>query len=174
MKLNNKNRQDFLKEFKKDLICAELGVFNGTFSKYILEIMKPRKLYLIDSWRLSTSIWSGTKTEDLLNSVKDKFKNEKCIKIYEKNDVEFLPSFPDNFFDWIYLDTTHTYAHTKSELEILKNKIEFNGTIAGHDWYEDENHKLHGVCKAVKEFLNETDFKLVFLDNHSQWAIRRI
>ena len=47
MKIYN-NRNDLLRTFKKGLIIAELGVFEGEFSKNIFNICQPKKLFLVD------------------------------------------------------------------------------------------------------------------------------
>ena len=68
--------------------------------------------------------------------------------------------FPDDFFDWVYLDTTHEYGHTRDELEILRTKVKPSGVIAGDDWHEDPAHLHHGVCRAVREFCDRYGWEL--------------
>ncbi|NOZ45982.1 MAG: hypothetical protein GXO79_04285 [Chlorobi bacterium] len=43
-------RKTLLKMMPRNSVCAEVGTWKGEFSKQILEIAKPRKLYLIDPY----------------------------------------------------------------------------------------------------------------------------
>jgi len=175
-KLNNKNRYDFLRNFPKGGICAEIGVFRGDFSVHILGHLKPKKLHLIDVWRLAGPRWGGIPTDEIYRMVQNKYKSEIENNIVEMNEVkdqEFLKTLNDNYFDWVYIDSSHQYEHTKLELNILKDKVKPAGVIAGHDWRDNPNHKHYGVHKAVEEFCSESGYEIIFLDNHLQWAIKR-
>ena len=44
------SRDFLLEKMPKNSICAEIGVLRGDFSERILRIVKPKKLYLIDTW----------------------------------------------------------------------------------------------------------------------------
>ena len=46
----NNPRLKLLKKMPKHAVCAEIGVWKGTFSKHILKATKPKKLHLIDPW----------------------------------------------------------------------------------------------------------------------------
>ena len=46
-KITSLERQDFLQNLPKHSIGAEIGVFKGEFSRHILEIVQPLKLYLM-------------------------------------------------------------------------------------------------------------------------------
>ncbi len=48
-----------------------------------------------------------------------------------------LATFPDRYFDWVYIDSSHSYEHTHDELQILRNKVKESGVIAGDDWVPD-------------------------------------
>jgi hypothetical protein len=43
-------RWRLLEQMPKGAVCAEIGVFNGDFSRHILRVTKPRELHLIDGW----------------------------------------------------------------------------------------------------------------------------
>jgi len=64
----------------KNSICAEIGVNRGNFSKSILKIVQPKKLYLIDPWK-----WPENQTEmdenynKTLNRVKEEIKSGQVI-----------------------------------------------------------------------------------------------
>ena len=71
--------------------------------------------------------------------------------------VQFLESFPDNYFDFIYIDTSHQYEHTKNELNLSLRKIKNSGIIAGHDYNLD---RFEEVVRAVDEFSKKNNLKL--------------
>ena len=177
----NRNRTKFLEILPKNSIGVELGVFKGDFSKKILEIVQPEKLYLVDPWWLlgqktwRFSLINRSVVSGYINVVKnfeDELVNGKVeIKVgFSKN---VLGEFPDDYFDWAYIDSSHFYKETLEELEILKNKVKDQGYIAGHDWEPDPSRKHHGVYKAVNEFINENPYEVTYLDEATQWCIRK-
>lgn len=149
---------------KTNSIGCELGVFEGEFSEILLKENKFSKLYLVDLF--DGMVESGDKSgnnvryknsADLLNTVSNKFLNKQCVEIVKKDSVSFLESFPDNYFDFIYIDTSHQYEHTKKELNISLRKIKESGIIAGHDY---NKYRFDGVVRAVDEFSEENNLKL--------------
>ena len=181
------NRERFLKDLPKNSIGAEIGVYRGSLTKGILEIVNPRKLHLIDGWwkiygeffpwKEKGSSSGPLRTRDAYNDavgVVEKYdKNKSCI-FHVEEDLTCLRQFTDRYFDWVYLDTSHSYEDTVKELEILKDKVKDNGVIAGDDWRPDPNHRHHGVFRAVNEFCKKYGWKVVKIDNCAQWCIEKI
>ena len=169
------------KYLPKGGIGAELGVFKGHFSKVLLNRTKPKQLHLIDPWYFLEANWlwaSGNKsTVDALCNVLQYNKkeiNEKVIFVHVQDDIKVLKDFPDEHFDWVYIDSSHAYDHTVTELELLTKKVKSSGIICGHDWQPDVNHRHHGVYKAVNEFLVKNSYKLIYADDESfQWFIKK-
>ncbi len=173
-------RASLLKILPKDSIGAELGVFKGEWTKSILKIVKPRKLHLIDPWWIKYGEyfpWApGMKTSDAYNNlikIIDEYDKRKVCTVHVQDDLVCLKGFVTGYFDWAYLDTTHAYEQTKKELEILKDKVKDDGIICGHDWQSDNKHRHHGVYKAVNEFCTSYKYKIIKLDRHLQWAIKK-
>jgi hypothetical protein len=149
---------------KPNSIGCELGVFEGEFSEILLSENKFFKLYLVDLF--DGMVESGDKSGnnikyknsiDLLDTVINKFSNKECVEIVKKDSVSFLESFPDNYFDFIYIDTSHQYEHTKKELNTSLRKIKKAGIIAGHDY---NKYRFEGVVRAVDEFSKENNLNL--------------
>ena len=112
------NRKELLAKMPANAICAELGVDEGEFSKLILEIAQPKKLHLIDAWGDESRYHDGLKF-----MVQQKFEHEIEAGIVETNigfSTDVLKKFPDEYFDWVYLDTAHSYGITADELNLLK------------------------------------------------------
>lgn len=125
------DRKVLLQLLPKGGTFAELGVANGDYTSQILSISAPEKLHLIDIWH------SERYNETLFNNVSTKFSSELSagqVQIHRKLSTEAVDDFPDYYFDWIYIDTTHCYKGTKAELELYASKIKPGGIIAGHDY----------------------------------------
>ena len=158
------NRLEILKELKKGSICAELGVAYGEFSDQVLETVKPKLLVLVDSYPNKGNFVD----EGNLKYIEKKYQklvNEKKIQIINKDSIEAASMFKENFFDWIYIDTTHSYHQTLGELRAWKNKIKSDGYILGHDyimgnWIDDIKY---GVQEAVHQFCVEENWEIVYL-----------
>ncbi|HEY5464283.1 MAG TPA: class I SAM-dependent methyltransferase [Hanamia sp.] len=173
-----KNRIELLKRLPQNAVCSEVGVNEGEFSEQILHIIKPKKLHLIDAWGDVTRYHDGLKLK-----VAEKFAlniESQQIEINVGLSTDVLKTFPDNYFDWVYLDTDHTYKTTASELNILKNKVKIDGIIAGHDyiignWMGDCRY---GVIEAVNELCVNDNWEIVYItinkNEMPSFAMRRI
>ena len=171
------NRSEMLSELKKGGKVAEIGVAQGDFSELILKITKPDSLHLIDVWS------SRTYGTSLFKEVITKFKGEidkGRIQIHKKLSTDAAGDFEDDYFDWIYIDTTHSYDTTWEELVRYASKVKRDGIIAGHDYTMGIWSSLnrYGVIEAVHEFCVKYRWELVYLTveptENQSFAIRRI
>ena len=171
------NREHLLEVLPKNGIIAEIGVDNGFFTEQIINIAKPKKLYLIDSW--SSKRYGQNKFEFVKNKFSQEIKNKK-IEILRSNSIDAAELFQNSYFDWIYIDTDHSYSTTIQELNAYENKIKDNGFICGHDYVMGNWSKSnkYGVIESVAEFTFKKNWKLAywtsdFTENNS-FAIQRI
>jgi hypothetical protein len=162
-------------------IAAELGVYKGDFSRELLDLAKPERLHLVDLWYLFGREWhfgrrSDRSTVGALKQVLDRCADELVsgrVRLHIGDDLVILETFPDRYFDWVYVDSVHAYEHTRLELEILTRKVKKGGLITGDDWIEDPAHPHHGVCRAVREFVAAAPAELVYAGAEDlQWALR--
>lgn len=169
------------KYLPKGGIGAELGVFKGHNSKVLLNRTKPKELHLIDPWYFITASWDwapgNRSTVDALCKVLQLNKkeiNEKIVFVHVQDDLKLLEEFPDDYFDWVYIDSTHQYEQTVAELELLLKKVKSSGIICGDDWFPDVNQEHHGVYKAVNEFIQKNNYQLIYADDKNlQWFIKK-
>ena len=180
--MSAKRRIAFVSEiFPKRGVGVELGVFKGHFSQILLEYTSPEQLHLIDPWFFYSSHWSWAKgnqsTVDASVRVIQAFKDDieaRRVYVHIGFDTEVLSTFPNNYFDWAYIDSTHAYDQTKTELDVLSRKIKHKGLIAGDDWRPDPSHRHHGVFRAVTDFVASREFEIIYSDSEiAQWAIKR-
>jgi hypothetical protein len=172
-----KNREAMLALLPKEGVVAELGVDEGGFSGKIMDISNPGKLHLVDFW--------GSKqyNQRKRKSVEDRFKQqieEGRIEINLGLSTQVVSRFPDSYFDWIYIDTSHSYSTTIAELEAYRTKVREDGIMAGHDFIMGNwnNLIMYGVIEAVYEFCNKYNWEIIYLtaeiDIPPSFAIRRI
>ena len=162
-------------------VAAELGVLKGDFSEQILQSLKPTRLHLVDPWYLQGLEWSWEKgdrsTIHALTGILKDFDKELTsgqVVLDIGYDQDVLAALPDAYLDWAYLDTTHEYAQTRTELQLLQRKVKASGVIAGDDWRPDPAHPHHGVYKAVQELVAEGGYEILYADSGNlQWAIHR-
>jgi len=72
-------------------------------------------------------------------------------KQIQMQSAEAAKLFPDNHFDYIYIDADHTYPYVKGDLEAWYPKAKPGSIFAGHDLDDGD------VKKAVYEFFKEKD-----------------
>lgn len=170
-------RKTLLDVLPKAGVAAEIGVNRGDFSAEILNRNKPRKLHLVD-------IWGSTRYHDgLRQHVESRFAEQRAagqLEIHIGLSTDVGHQFPDNYFDWIYIDTDHSFKTTLSELMLYASKVKKDGFICGHD-YIIGNWKgmvRYGVIEAVTHFCVTQGYELVYLTTerrgHPSFAIRKM
>ena len=171
------NRAELLRSLTiQDGIFAEIGVARGDFSQKIFEICKPKKLHLIDMW--SSERYSKECEASVLSRFSDEIANKKVV-INRGKSVDVLSEFPNEYFDWVYIDTVHDYKVTSQELEICRHKVKKGGIIAGHDFVLGNwNSSIkYGVIEAVYEFCGMNNWEFIALTmelNGNSFAVREI
>lgn len=159
-------REFLLKIVPKYSVCAEIGVWEGAFSAKILRLTNPKKLHLIDPWhheegdtyataKYGGKIGSQKNIDEIYGGVLNRFEPEiksGIISIHRKTSEDACYDFPDNYFDWIYIDGNHLYEFAKKDLENYYRKVKEGGFITGDDYITGGWWK-GGVKKAVDEFI---------------------
>lgn len=171
------NRARLLEFLPKNAVVAELGVDTGDFSSLIIRKTKPQRIHLIDSW--DSVRYSSSKKEAVIARFKNEI-DDNTLEINEGYSITILEKFDDAYFDWVYIDTDHSYNTTKKELEIAAKKLKKDGIICGHDYYLGNwvgNYK-YGVIEAVHEFCVANNWEIIFLtieqSINPSFAIRKI
>ena len=166
-------------------VYAELGVFDGSFSREIINILDPKALVLIDYFEgdVESGDQDGNNSRvinlDLVyNDLLKRYRDNNRIKILKGDTVESLSQFPNDYFDMVYVDADHRYEGCLRDLEISYQKVKNNGWILGHD-YEINLKKAKtkfkfGVKKAVDEFCLKYDqyIKIKALDGCVGYGIQ--
>ena len=170
------NREELLKYLPKEGIVCELGVDKGDFSELILKYCNPKKLHLVDFW--GDERYNQNKKRD----VEKKFKSQidsGIVQIDIGYSTEVVKTYENNYFDWIYIDTDHSYEVTFNELETYRLKVKDNGIIAGHDYIiaNWDGMIRYGVIEAVYEFCSKYNWEIIYITmelNNPSFAIRKL
>lgn len=152
----------------RPVVGAEIGVFYGFNAKSILQTLNITKLYLIDPYIPFVSenvINKPTRSLPMAIKKLSHFKNR--IRWVRKLSEDAIHTFPDDFFDFVYVDGNHDYAFVKKDLKGYWQKVRKGGILGGHDFCGD----FAGVVKAVVEFSKWMN--VPFLSRgHDYWFIK--
>lgn len=157
---------------------AEVGVFVGNFSDAILEVVRPKMLYLIDVY--SGITYSGDVNGQNIRKAdmgaeytrqKEKRVNQP-VTFLRGWSGEMLESLPAASLDMAYIDADHRYPAVTRDLDAAYRAVKPGGWIMGHDY-----HPIHhpGTFLAVNRFCNRRGLKVSALsaDKLPSYAIRR-
>ena len=153
-------RKFLLNEMPKNSVCAEIGVSQGSFSEQILNIVQPRKLHLIDPW--AEDPHSGY--YDLVCGMFKQQIHSGQIVIHRAKSHLVADEFPDNYFDWIYVDGSHSYKSVRRDLDLYYPKVKMFGLITGDDYQLVEKRK--GLRDAVAEICEKYRMRLILIKNN--------
>lgn len=143
-------------------VGAELGVAEGDFSREILRRVDCKKLFLVDKFEGEISM--GRRRVDLKGAyerMRRKFAGS-VVEVVAAESVAWLRGLREGALDWVYIDTTHEYQQTRSELEAAFCAVRVGGLVTGHDfcprWGE-------GVIRAVSELVEKKGLALQVWDD---------
>lgn len=171
------SRAEILESFPQGGRVAELGADEGDFSATILSITDPDELYLVDRWE--SKEYSDRSVEEVETRFADEIADG-TVEVLDEQPDAALERFEDGSFDWVYIDTTHTYEQTLRELKLSREKVKPDGVIAGHDYClgDVSSGRWYGVIAALHEFCAAYEWKLTHLSleshGHSSFAIERV
>jgi predicted O-methyltransferase YrrM len=170
--------------FKTGYKLCEVGVFAGDFAKELLKT-SPKELILIDPW--DSVFGSGDVDGNNFRYIDLPKYHDHLVFLSEfvpSLDIRrgfsytILPTFPDKYFDGIYIDGDHSYEGCKKDLELSLTKIKPGGFIMGHDYEmnyaKTKNNYSFGVKKAVDEFCSKYGLSIVAkgMDGCVSYAIK--
>lgn len=162
-----KLRQGMLDEvMPKEGRCAEIGVWEGDFSAEILNITKPKELVLIDPWDLLADreeehTHSQHSSAELMREKFDQVAGSlgrlpNCV-LRKGFSAEVLESYPDHYFDWVYIDGNHLYEFVLEDIMVAARKVRPGGIIAGDDlfWKKDERMPVREAFREAMRRLGK-------------------
>lgn len=125
---------------------VECGVANGASSLFLAEQLvlsgKSFRLYMVDSLAYGA-------TEQLNEIIKNVISSgfAEFIEIVPIDSLNASCKYPDDFFDFVFLDSSHLYFETRLEIKAWYCKLKDGGILSGHDYNEN------AVSRAVNEVI---------------------
>lgn len=170
-------RRDLLELLPKGAVMAEVGVAFGDFSREILDVCAPRKLYLIDLWDPDEPRY-GVAAMESTRRVAARELESGVAELKRGFSWDAIATLPDASLDWVYLDAAHDFDSVRKDLEAVLPKMREGGIISGHDYTRWSSAGVHrfGVVEAVNGFCLREGWEMVYLtnesDRHVSYAIR--
>jgi len=167
-----KVRARLLGHMPKGAIAAEIGVWEGKFSQKILDLTEPSELHLIDPWLYQPEFGNTgfgrkkneTRMDEMFHEVRERFAGRPEVKVHRAMSQAALASFPDGYFDWVYIDGNHNEPFVGEDLALARRKVKAGGTISGDDynWQTDIGAPVRAaVEKLMAELGDAARFKLI-------------
>jgi spermidine synthase len=133
---------------------AEIGTGRGDFAREILRVASPRELHLVDHV-----------VQPQAREIAEDPSFEGRVHVHKADSAETLESFPDAFFDWIYIDAQHTYEGVKRDIAAAESKVKSGGYLVFNDdtvwsYFRDATIRRG---PAVNEFCIEHDWAFAYL-----------
>lgn len=153
------SRYHLLEYMPKNSVCAEVGTQAGFFAESILNTVQPRDFHIIDI--------------DLTPFRRDVFANSIAtgqVHLHEGDSSTILSRFPDETFDWIYIDGDHSYEGFIKDLEMSRLKVKPYGFIACNDytvWSPGEVFG-YGILRGVHEFCVKHHWEFAYIGLQGQ------
>jgi predicted O-methyltransferase YrrM len=160
---NIPTREDFIKYFKPTGLGLEVGVYEGEFSRFLLDNCPDLNLILLDCWQEQEpdiyKDYMNSKNEIQIQRINRTISN--TINHYNRINLikgfsdDFSKLFADNIFDFIFIDANHSYESVKKDLINWYPKVKNGGLFCGHDYFDGSignGDVPFGVKAAVDEF----------------------
>ncbi|MDR1246035.1 MAG: class I SAM-dependent methyltransferase [Clostridiales Family XIII bacterium] len=159
-------RESSLKFMPDNAVCVEVGVAYGDFTEMILREMKPKMFFAVDCFSRDDPY------VELMGRCDFKRDNMPHQKWYERRfsreiasglletrqgfSWDVLSEFPDDYFDYAYVDAGHDYESVKNDIAVLEKKLKDGGFVQFNDYamFNWAWGIFFGVVPAVNEFLN--------------------
>jgi len=165
-----------------DLIGLELGVFKAeSFCTVLQNCPNIKELHGVDFWLPYVDClkepYDGTPGYEVdeksiefikltaLHNIKYSGHEDKAF-IHIGNSNEVVNNFPDETFDFIFVDTYMTLEQAQKDLELWYPKVKKGGLFTGHDWNST------AIQQAVYEFREKNNIQntLSTFDNSFIWV----
>lgn len=142
------SRYALLDELPKGAVVAELGTWRGDFAREIASRTCPRELHLIDAdfSRFDPAGLTGP-----------------GVHLHDGLTATVIGAFPDQHFDWIYVDADHSYEGVAADIRAAAPKVKKGGHLVFNDFaHIDPALGRYGVHRAVCEFVVAARWQVAF------------
>lgn len=163
------SREDALLQVPRGGVAAEIGVALGYFSRKIMDTVKPEKFYAVDLFPDNLDAIWGTEFKEKRHFgwYRDTFSRDIESGVMEiKRGVswEMIAEFPDDYFDYVYVDAAHDYVSVQKDVEALVPKVKHGGIIQFNDYIIFDYYKKgpYGVVPVVNKLVRNTHSEVLY------------
>jgi hypothetical protein len=157
------------------VLGVEIGVDRGFNSAMMMTQMQNLSLYCVDPYdHMYTCV---NETDELPKEAVQERRQfsidllamfgDRCKRVF-KHSTEAAQDFPDNYFDYIYIDGDHRYEPVKADLEAWYPKLKIGGVFGGHDY----TMGCFGVTNAVNQFYSKLGVQFKTAPNGDFWSVK--
>lgn len=161
--------RDAVKRFPSGSKFAEIGVYKGRSSFFLAtEIVNSKKdiaVFCVDRFTWEEKAGYRGYLTRFCEEI-EKRGLERILLPHCGLSVDVATRFPDEIFDFIFIDADHTYESVSEDLRAWFPKLTPGGIIAGHDW----SNEFPGVEKAVREFFIDNPKAIEMRPPRSWWV----
>ena len=161
--------QSFMRKYNCDYVC-ELGVSKGD---NFVEMIKhnPKLAVAVDAWEdygvhpRKYDDLTQLEFDEQYEYFRNRVSNMPFVQIIRDYTVSAAKQFPDNYFDFVYVDANHINESCYSDLINWYPKVKLGKFLVGHDY-----KKGFGVVDAVNKFTKDNKLEIIRF-GHSNWAV---
>lgn len=167
---------------------AEVGVYDGRLSGYLLREQLNLVLLMVDRWGVADDRYKASGSQMAQKNHEEwevvrataranvAFAHNRAVMLQgEAVDVANMVQF--HSLDFVFLDADHSYEAVAEDIECWWPKVRRGGWLCGHDWDHPEAHLGHdktdrtwGVKRAVLDRFSIEDIQIG--DNRT-WFIQK-
>jgi len=156
----------------------EIGVCAADYTDIYVPQLPGGEFYLLDCWETGPHLgnardqrgWHQKRQDRNLEVVRRKYEDVPNVHIIQGISPAAAVQFPDDFFDWIYIDACHRYEAVMADMRAFWDKLKLNGIYAGHDYMYE---KGIGVIPAVVDFFGDVRFQITGEPKFKSWWVKK-
>ena len=96
------------------------------------------------------------------------FSNKRNVKIIKEWSIPAALQFPDEYFDFVYIDGDHSYTAVLQDLKAWGPKVKAGGFLGGHDYSPSPEGTIN---RAITAFLKDLPgYSLVYTPPAALWV----
>jgi hypothetical protein len=177
--------EPYLTKYHCDIV-AELGVRQGFHFEYLIK-HNPKEAIAIDCWVDDGFAGRNDACYDQggLDRQYEKFKgmmaDKPFVRVIKEYTFDAVRRFPDEYFDYIFIDADHTYEGISKDLIDWYPKVKKGGVFCGHDYVTRRARSAQGkiikfgVVEAVDEFVKKNKITTFFLlKPNTTWGVIKV
>lgn len=145
-------------------LLVEIGVYKGESTLELLNNANIKRYVGIDPYEQYQEYehddTNQYTTDQLYNTVKEKFKGFKQLELIRKYSSDAVDMFKDNSIDFLFVDGNHSYKYVLEDLEKYYPKVKKGGIISGDDFFfREEINGIKMVYEAVVDFTQKNNIE---------------